>query len=59
MPPQYIIHYHKGVQMDCSKIRRCLLQTIFNPCPLILQAVVLYALFAAKCDQHKLIRWTG
>ena len=54
MPPQYIIHYHKGVQMG-----RCLLQTIFNPCPLILQAVVLYALFAAKCDQHKLIRSTG
>ena len=28
--------------MDCSNIRRCLLQTVVNPCPLILQALVLY-----------------
>ena len=40
--------YRKGVQMDCSNIRRCLLQKVVNPCPFILQAVVLYVFFAAK-----------
>ena len=37
-----IIYYHKEIQW-ISTIRRCIFQTVVNPSPLILHALVLYS----------------